>query len=113
MHLKSRTLSVLSKYASEKIVSLHSERDELRAQKEVMKAKLKVLQEELHDSSPLGNTRDEAAGHRVGEARHLLTEIERRIEQANLVLNDPRACLTHVAAVLSHPSDQLKRVTVN
>jgi hypothetical protein len=110
--LKARTLSVLSEYASEKIVSLRSQRDEFQAQKEVMKAKLKVLQEDFHDSHPLGNGTDEQEGSRISEARALLTEIDRRIEQANLVLNDPGVCLAHVADVLSRPRDNMKQDTV-
>jgi uncharacterized coiled-coil protein SlyX len=109
---KAQTLAVLSDYASEKFVSLRSQRDELRKQKDVMKAKLKVLRDEFHDSHPLGNRTDEQEGSKISEAGALLTEIDSRIEQANLVLNDPGGCLAHVADVLSHPLDNMKPETM-
>ncbi len=110
--LKARTLSVLSEYAHEKIHSLRVQKDDLQAQREKVKVKLKVLQGEFHDSHPLGNGTDGQEGSRTREARALLTEIDRRIEQANLVLNDPRACLALLADVLSHPRDNMKKETV-
>jgi hypothetical protein len=110
--LKARTLWVLSEYASEKIVSLRSQRDELQAQKGVMKAKLKVLQEEFHDSHPLENGTDGQKGSKITEARALLTEIDRRIGQANLMLNDPGICLAHVVDVLSHSRKSMNLETV-
>ena len=110
--LKVRTLSVLSEYAHEKIHPLRVQKDDLQAQREDVKVKLKVLQEEFHDSHPLGNGTDGQEGSRIREARALLTEIDRRIEQANLVLNDPRACLALLADVLSHPRDHMKKETV-
>jgi hypothetical protein len=110
--LKARTLSVLSEYAHETIRFLREQRDELRAQKEVVKAKLKVLREELHDS---GITEGGVGGQeerRIQEARDLLAEIDRRIEHANVQISDPGGYLTLVAAVLNHPGDYLKRETV-
>jgi hypothetical protein len=110
--LKVQTLAVLSDDASQKLVSLRSERDELQDQKAIMKARLKVLREESHDSHPLKNCTDEQEGNKIREAMTLLTEIDSRIEQANLVLNEPEGCLAHVADVLSHPLDNMKKETI-
>jgi hypothetical protein len=110
--LKAQTLLVLSDYASEKLVSSRVERGELRAQKEIVKVELKLLQEELKDSHPLGTGGDEPERSKISEARAILAEIDRRIGQLNRLLNDPENCLDHVADVLIHPRDSLKPETV-
>ncbi len=110
--LKTRTVSVLSEYAHEKIDFLRGQRDELRAQKEVVKAKLKVLRAELYDSGIMEGGVEGQEERRVQEAVDLLSEIDRRIEHANVQISEPWGYLTLVAAVLSHPCDYLKQETV-
>jgi hypothetical protein len=112
MALKTRTLSVLSEYASEGIVSLGSEREEFQAQREAVRVKLKVLQEEFRGSQGSEMGMDGEGEKRIRDARDLLAEIERRIAHANLFLNDPARCLEHVKAVLSRPGDHMRRETV-
>jgi len=110
--LKAQTLAVLSEYASEKIVASRGDKEELQGQKEAVKVKLKVLEEAFHDSHPMGTGKDEREASKIDEARALLAEIDRRLGEANRVLNDPAGCLDHVADVLSHPRERLKLETV-
>jgi hypothetical protein len=110
--LKARVLSVLSEYAYEKIRSLRGEKKELQEQREAVKTTLKVLREEFPDSEGLGGEEERQAEKRIREAEDLLTEMDRRIDRANSVLNDPGGCLAHVAGVLNQPRDHMKMETV-
>ena len=96
--------------AFEKIADLQQWKEELEKQKEMLEFKIK----RSDISEPVSNLKQaDASDKQMQETLHVLSEINRKLEEIEIELDTPEHRLLHLCSILKSPEQHLRLKTVS